>query len=122
MLAAQIPAPAILVVSRCWACFFSFLFAIVRLRRANARHLSPFRSPSLPAAAATLTFPWPLIPEHLANLNGRHNPEIVFQTEMVGRKIPLLAPAGRREEERELVLTVPKRQFSSLQPELAHVH
>lgn len=77
----------------------------------NARHLSPVRSWSLPAASATLTFPWPLIPEHLANLNGQHNPEIVFQTEMVGRKIPLLAPAGRREEERELVLAVPKLQF-----------
>lgn len=88
----------------------------------NAGHLSPFGSSSLPAASATLTFPWPLIPKHLANLNGQHNPEIVFQTEMVGRKIPLLAPAGRREEERKLVLTVPKLQFGSLQPEPAHVH
>lgn len=121
MLAAQIPAPAILVRSRCWACFF-FSCHCQTWAGVNARHLSPFRSPSLPAATAMLTFPWPLIPEHLANLNGRHNPEIVFQTEMVGRKIPLLAPAGRREDERELVLTVPKRQFSFLQPELAHVH
>lgn len=82
----------------------------------------PFGVGPTPAASATLTFPWPLIPERLANLSGQHNPEIVFQTEMVGRKIPLLAPAGRREVERELVLTLPELQLGSLQPEPAHVH
>lgn len=92
-----------------------FLFFGHRQARECATPLSLSLRPPQPH----FSFPWPLIPERLANLNGRHNPEIVFQTEMVGRKIPSLAPAGRREEEREPALAVPKLLS---QPEPAHVH
>lgn len=69
-------------------------------------HFSPFfLCRSLPAMLATLprsVFHGVSFPSALqTKVNERHNPEIVFQPEMVGRKIPRLVLAGGRESRRK---------------------
>lgn len=122
IMATVTPVCVTFVASLSWAChlftflnrsyfFLHFLIFCTTLHCMHTHmhthiHFSPFfRCWSLPAMLATLprsVFHGVSFPSALqTKVNERHNPEIVFQPEMVGRKIPRLVLAGGWESRRK---------------------